>query len=61
MIVDGAVCGAQVNMGDRFGEVMVENLKQRDCELAGVEHCGSLQTQMDRYCAGVSSGGYIYN
>lgn len=26
----------QVNMGDRFGEIMLENLRQRQCELLGV-------------------------
>lgn len=35
-------------MGDRFGQVMVENLKSRGCILAGVEHCRSLETQKHR-------------
>ena len=40
---------AQVNMGDRFGQVMLHNLKQRGCQLAGVEACTSLATQQQRY------------
>ncbi|XP_018416869.1 PREDICTED: leucine carboxyl methyltransferase 1 [Nanorana parkeri] len=38
----------QVNMADRFGQIMVENLQRRQCNLAGVEACQSLQSQMDR-------------
>lgn len=36
----------QVNMGDRFGQVMIENLQRRQCSLAGVEICQSLDTQV---------------
>jgi len=39
----------QVNMKDRFGQVMIENLQQRGCSLAGVEHCTSLDTQRARF------------
>lgn len=39
----------QVNMNDRFGEVMLNNLRQRGCSLAGVESCISLDTQISRY------------
>ncbi|KAG8557509.1 hypothetical protein GDO81_016646, partial [Engystomops pustulosus] len=38
----------QVNMADRFGQIMVENLQRRQCNLAGVEACRSLQSQMER-------------
>ncbi|XP_038064602.1 leucine carboxyl methyltransferase 1-like isoform X1 [Patiria miniata] len=38
-----------VNMGDRFGHVMVENLRKRTCALAGVEACQSLETQKARF------------
>lgn len=38
----------QVNMRDRFGDVMLSNLRSRGCTLAGVEACVSLDTQMDR-------------
>lgn len=39
----------QVNMMDRFGQVMVENLQHRQCNLAGVEACKSLDTQKERF------------
>ena len=35
-------------MTDRFGDVMLTNLKARGCSLAGVEACTSLKTQEDR-------------
>lgn len=38
----------QVNMNDRFGEIMLNNLRSRGCTLAGVEACLSLDTQIDR-------------
>ncbi|KAJ0060095.1 hypothetical protein NL108_003923, partial [Boleophthalmus pectinirostris] len=40
---------AQVNMSDRFGQVMIENLQHRHCTLAGVEVCQSLDTQKERF------------
>lgn len=39
----------QVNMHDKFGEVMIENLKQRDCSLPSVSACASLQSQKSRF------------
>ncbi|XP_066545264.1 leucine carboxyl methyltransferase 1 [Amia ocellicauda] len=39
----------QVNMADRFGQVMIENLQRRQCNLAGVEVCRSLDSQKDRF------------
>ncbi|XP_052105057.1 leucine carboxyl methyltransferase 1-like [Mytilus californianus] len=39
----------QVNMQDKFGEVMIENLKQRDCFLPGASACASLQSQKIRF------------
>lgn len=39
----------QVNLDDRFGEVMLANLRSRGCDLAGVEACQTLDTQVDRY------------
>ncbi|EFX83822.1 hypothetical protein DAPPUDRAFT_301561 [Daphnia pulex] len=39
----------QVNMTDRFGDVMLSNLRSRGCSLAGVEACASLKTQEDRF------------
>lgn len=38
----------QVNMGDRFGHIMIENLRRRQCDLAGVETCKSLESQVRR-------------
>ncbi|XP_006859867.1 PREDICTED: leucine carboxyl methyltransferase 1 isoform X2 [Chrysochloris asiatica] len=38
----------QVNMDDRFGQIMVENLRRRQCDLAGVEMCKSLDSQKER-------------
>lgn len=40
---------AQVNMNDRFGKVMIDNLETRGCGLAGVQHCESLDSQKARY------------
>ncbi|MFT7812171.1 leucine carboxyl methyltransferase 1 [Arapaima gigas] len=39
----------QVNMTDRFGQVMIENLQRRQCNLAGVEVCSSLESQKERF------------
>ncbi|KAL0983949.1 hypothetical protein UPYG_G00135090 [Umbra pygmaea] len=39
----------QVNMMDRFGQVMIENLQRRQCNLAGVEVCQSLESQKERF------------
>ena len=35
-------------MTDAFGQVMIENLKARDCVLSGAAACGSVETQMNR-------------
>ncbi|OWF54825.1 leucine carboxyl methyltransferase 1-like [Mizuhopecten yessoensis] len=39
----------QVNMTDRFGQVMIDNLKTRDCVLMGVEACTSMDSQKHRF------------
>ncbi|XP_077979377.1 leucine carboxyl methyltransferase 1-like [Glandiceps talaboti] len=39
----------QVNMIDKFGQVMLENLRGRHCELLGVEACTSIDTQKARF------------
>lgn len=39
----------QVNLNDRFGDVMLTNLRARGCTLAGVESCQSLDTQINRF------------
>ena len=36
-------------MTDRFGDVMLFNLKGRGCPLAGVEACSSLRSQEERF------------
>lgn len=33
-------------MTDRFGQIMIENLQRRQCNLAGVEVCRSLDSQV---------------
>ncbi|XP_066833738.1 leucine carboxyl methyltransferase 1 isoform X1 [Anser cygnoides] len=38
----------EVNMTDRFGQIMIENLQRRQCNLAGVEVCRSLEAQRER-------------
>ena len=38
-----------MNLNDRFGEVMLTNLRARGCTLAGVEACQSLDTQIQRF------------
>ncbi|KAK6962977.1 leucine carboxyl methyltransferase 1 [Biomphalaria glabrata] len=47
----------QVNMTDAFGQVMIENLKARDCVLSGVSACSSLTTQMNRFLNNGWTGG----
>jgi [phosphatase 2A protein]-leucine-carboxy methyltransferase len=39
----------QVNMTDRFAQVMLNNLTLRGCRLAGVEYCKDLTTQKNRF------------
>lgn len=36
-------------MSDNFGRIMLDNLRNRGCQLAGVDACLSSQTQMDRF------------
>lgn len=39
----------QVNMEDRFGQVMVDNLIKRGCGLSGVSLCKNIDTQKSRF------------
>jgi [phosphatase 2A protein]-leucine-carboxy methyltransferase len=39
----------QLNMTDRFGDVMMENLLSRGCLLSGVRPCKDKQSQLDRF------------
>lgn len=45
-MVTPGLLSPQVNMGDRFGQIMIENLRRRQCDLAGVETCKSLESQV---------------
>jgi len=47
----------QVNMTDGFGEVMMQNLKARDCLLRGVSACISVETQLNRFLTNGWTGG----
>lgn len=35
-------------MADRFGQIMIENLQRRQCNLAGVDVCQSLDSQVKK-------------
>ncbi|KAL7060837.1 hypothetical protein AAHC03_09263 [Spirometra sp. Aus1] len=39
----------QVNMNDKFGEIMVRSFRDRSCELPGLSACGSLDDQKKRF------------
>jgi len=39
----------QLNMNDRFGQVMLDNLMSRGCMLAGVAACKDKDTQVNRF------------
>lgn len=39
----------QCNMRDRFGDIMLENMNVRHCDLMGVDACTSLQSQETRF------------
>ncbi|KAK3758952.1 hypothetical protein RRG08_015198 [Elysia crispata] len=47
----------QINMTDAFGQVMIENLKARDCVLSGAAACANVSTQMNRFLNNGWSGG----
>ncbi|VDN16357.1 unnamed protein product [Dibothriocephalus latus] len=38
----------QVNMNDKFGEIMVRSFRDRSCELPGLSACGSIDDQKQR-------------
>lgn len=42
-------------MNDNFSRIMLDNLRSRGCQLAGVDACLNPQTQMDRYKCTTSS------
>lgn len=39
----------QVNMNDKFGEIMIRSFRDRSCELPGLSACGSLDDQKKRF------------
>ncbi|EUB61062.1 Leucine carboxyl methyltransferase [Echinococcus granulosus] len=39
----------QVNMQDKFGEIMQSHFRDRSCELPGLAACGSLEEQKSRF------------
>lgn len=39
----------QCNMEDRFGDIMMENMIARHCDLMGVDACKSLESQIERF------------
>lgn len=38
-----------VNLSDKFGEIMLFNMQQRACKLAGSDVCGTIQEQINRF------------
>lgn len=38
-----------VNLTDKFGEIMLYNMQQRACKLAGSDICSSVRTQIERF------------
>ncbi|KAJ7397394.1 Leucine carboxyl methyltransferase 1 [Pitangus sulphuratus] len=50
----------QVNMTDRFGQIMIENLQRRQCNLAGVEVCRSLDSQSRKEKLKTSCGSLVW-
>ncbi|XP_022194107.2 leucine carboxyl methyltransferase 1 [Nilaparvata lugens] len=51
----------QVNMDDKFGSVMLNNLRARGCPLAGVDACQNLQTQTHRFLDAKWDGAKAWN
>lgn len=39
----------QINLNDKFGEIMLSNMELRACKLLGVDVCKSIQTQIERF------------
>ncbi|XP_061463298.1 leucine carboxyl methyltransferase 1-like [Rhineura floridana] len=39
----------QVNMSDHFGQIMIDNLQSRQCNLVGVDDCRTLDTQKEQF------------
>lgn len=39
----------QVNLDDKFGEIMLANMELRSCKLLGIEACHSIDSQLNRF------------
>ena len=39
----------QVNLNDKFGEIMLGNMQLRECKLLGTDACGSIDSQYNRF------------
>jgi [phosphatase 2A protein]-leucine-carboxy methyltransferase len=39
----------QVNLNDKFGEIMLTNMQMRECKLLGTDACGSIDSQFNRF------------
>ena len=48
----------QINMNDRFGQIMFDNLKQRSCHLIGMNSCQTKSSQIQRYIDGQFSSAF---
>jgi len=51
----------QLNMEDRFGQVMLDNLSSRGCLLAGVTACRDTQSQEERFTSHGWDGATCWN
>jgi len=54
------VAHEQINMNDRFGQVMLDNLRARGCPLRGVPACADKTAQEARYSAAGWSGARVW-
>ena len=52
----GALNYEMIEPFDLFGQTMVNNLRDRGCDLLGIEHCPTLQSQIDRMEACLGTG-----
>ncbi|CAG7682316.1 unnamed protein product [Allacma fusca] len=48
----------QINMTDNFANVMLKNLVLRGCHLSGVDHCKTIESQVNRFVETGWTGAY---